>query len=1674
MSDSVKAKYANDDTKLLSLANVFEDTSDEFWFWYLSGLENAVEGSNGTRHPDPPRVLIRQTDEKIGHLSLSQTFEFYRLGKNQLARLQKPLNLDTKVLVFDSGAGFLARMLLKDVLPENIVAVDSKSEAAQIQQIHTSEFEFMQISAGPPIALFEDHSFDLIFVPEKLLVSLEKEAKAWLVEFARLLNPGGVVLALTRPREAISNYIELRDTTLARLITSEDSTQFTEVDKAWHDFDKGHYCSHSLTGDASVSGKSCVSLAYLKKNAEDMFPKIDMIDFKEHHRFLKNIAVLIKAEVLSDDEKDVTKSSTSSQSELEWTGERLVTSLRGPIATEHLHRYAIATEFVENKVVLDAACGEGFGTALLAKTAQHVIGVDISEQAIAHAQEKYTQSNCEFKTGSVAALPIEDQSIDVVVSFETIEHVVEQEIFVSEIKRCLKPNGTLIISSPDRDAYNTMNPEPNPFHLHEMSYNEFISLLQQQFKHLAIGKQRMLYQGSFIAAESSKTVVKPTRYTGDFEKTEHDADGVEGIYSIAICSDIVLPEMPFGIFEALPGIVAESDVDLAISQNRLLTQMKKSKALERNIHLRSEVIDGLSRWYQNSREALGEAQTATAQLEKQKAKLEFQLEILERNFEESKLENEDLKDDGTRLRAQRQGHKLQIHGLLSRLNSMRTNLILNRNLVHGPRGAIAALIKASIRKIAQRYRQLEIKTTLPSRNPLRLFTHIQKSLLKKFLNRWNTRKRLLHCISNSGLFDERYYKEQSPEVDFTRVNPVVHFICTGVYAGKNPNAFFDVRYYLEQNPDVADLGMNPLVHFVLYGAREERDPSPDFITEYYLAKNPDIAQSELAPYMHFYFYGRHEDREYKPIVINGIVQEAIPVVSSKIVERTFTDDCKVEADPEQFNQRRNQMEWRNRESAHPENIKCIAFYLPQYHPIPENDEWWGTGFTEWENVVKARPMYEGHIQPHLPADLGFYDLRISEIREKQAAMAKAFNIHGFCYYYYWFNGKRLLEHPLEEVLSSGEPDFPFCICWANENWTRAWDGQDNAVLMEQEHSLESDIDFINDVIPMLKDKRYIRYKGKPILLIYRGDKLKDPMKTTEAWRKRCQEEGVGEIHLCAIKFAFFEDPRPWGFDAFVEFPPNTFCAPNVAAHIPGLHPRFTGRISEYDAMIKHSLDFPETEYLYHRGLMAMWDNTPRRRYQSILFHGANPDTYGHWLSGLLAKAPAKEETLLFINAWNEWGEGAHLEPDQAHGYAFLETTSQVLEEYAQKKESSEHGHKNSDEEPLQESQKSVVKQVSENTTEGAELAILVHDALCYGVQFLALSIARTLHEEYKQQPYIILKTGGDLEPEFAKYGKVLNLSQHQSQTSALTQVTRHLVEAGVTKVIACTIAVGDVALYLKQQGMEVVSLVNELPTTIESGGYQDVAYQSIRAADTFVFACNYVRDAFVQHFKLNVKGKIVRPQGVVVNNTYLQDKQAAKRDIIKKHKLSAKSKIVLSCASGGMRKGPDIFLAVAKQVLQQKDIGDVHFIWVGDLQVEVRAWFMHDLERINGEQHVHFAGFQREWAKYMAASDIYLLPSREDPFPNVMLSAMDAGMPVVAFQESGGAPELLDSKTGLVVPYLDTVAMSEAVIGLLRDDRKRQSMGQHAETLMKTKYSSVDYVGDLLSYFSLESTKSKQ
>jgi lipopolysaccharide biosynthesis protein len=340
--------------------------------------------------------------------------------------------------------------------------------------------------------------------------------------------------------------------------------------------------------------------------------------------------------------------------------------------------------------------------------------------------------------------------------------------------------------------------------------------------------------------------------------------------------------------------------------------------------------------------------------------------------------------------------------------------------------------------------------------------------------------------------------------------------------------------------------------------------------------------------------------------------------------------------------------------------RIVAFYLPQFHPIPENDRWWEKGFTEWTNVTAAQPLFPDHYQPHLPADLGFYDLRLRETRHEQIRLAREHGIDAFCYHYYWFSGTRILERPLLDMLSDAGSDMPFCLCWANENWTRRWDAAEHEVLIGQRYLPNDAVDFIRSIEPFLTDPRYLRIAGRPILVVYRPQILPDARATLAAWRDHWRSRGHGELHLCAALTHGNDDYLRFGFDSGVEFPPHNLQAgtSNVNPEVTFLKP-FRGNVLQLPTIARDYLDRRHEGGNVFRCVCPSWDNTARLRDRAVVLLNGTPANYEFWLAEAIRRTRSDfpgEERLVFVNAWNEWAEGCHLEPDRRYRHAFLEAT----------------------------------------------------------------------------------------------------------------------------------------------------------------------------------------------------------------------------------------------------------------------------------------------------------------------------------------------------------------------------------------------------------------------------------
>lgn len=711
------------------------------------------------------------------------------------------------------------------------------------------------------------------------------------------------------------------------------------------------------------------------------------------------------------------------------------------------------------------------------------------------------------------------------------------------------------------------------------------------------------------------------------------------------------------------------------------------------------------------------------------------------------------------------------------------------------------------------------------------------------------------------------------------------------------------------------------------------------------------------------------------------------------------------------------------------DVKLVSFYLPQFHPIMENDKWWGKGFTEWTNVSKAVPQFQGHYQPHFPGELGFYDLRVPEVMERQVELAKMYGIRGFCFYYYWFNGRRILEKPLDQLIQS-DIDFPFCLCWANENWTRTWDGEEKEILLEQNYGEESLEQFITDLEPYLKDRRYLRVENKPLVIIYRPALIPNLKKTVAKWREYCKANGIGDIYILGVyvKSWGFSDYKKFGLDGMVEFPPHSTYESGASLmndRVVKLNNDFHGMVFDYQDYVeskKYSVN-NNLEGL-HRGISPSWDNTARRGANATVYYGSTPALYKKWLSDLIhytKNSFTKEKQIVFINAWNEWAEGAHLEPDRKFGYAYLEATREALIEASLEK--------------------------------NKKIVYVTHDTHFNGAQLLSLNIIKVLKHHFGYDIEIISKADGVLAEEFEKYGNVFTVANNSRHNFEV--YVNQLVNEDYQIAICNSVVSGDIAEVLSKQGMKVISLVHELPGIIKQYHAEGFAQSVVHYANKVVFPSQYVYDQFQSVVNVPSDKMVIQPQGLYKTNSLKGKLNEAKIRLREELSLPSHSKIVLGVGFADLRKGIDIFAEVASLV--RKFNNNIYFVWVGSREPGA-------MDSINSTDkgNVIFIDATPHVDIYYAGSDLYLLTSREDPFPSVVMEALDVETPVIGFKGAGGFADIVTDETGQLVKYLNTTEMVEAVIQHLGNEELLRQKGTAGRSLVEQKFYFVDYVYKLL------------
>lgn len=713
-----------------------------------------------------------------------------------------------------------------------------------------------------------------------------------------------------------------------------------------------------------------------------------------------------------------------------------------------------------------------------------------------------------------------------------------------------------------------------------------------------------------------------------------------------------------------------------------------------------------------------------------------------------------------------------------------------------------------------------------------------------------------------------------------------------------------------------------------------------------------------------------------------------------------------------------------------DDIKLIAFYLPQFHLFKENENWWGRGFTEWTNVTKAIPQFIGHHQPQLPIDVGFYDTRLVETQKRQIELAKQYGIYGFCFHHYWFSGKRLMERPVDIFLENIQDlDFPFCLCWANENWTRRWDGMENDVLIAQNHSPENDIEFIKDIQKYINDKRYITVEGKPLIIIYRPQILPDAKATFERWREYCRKSGIGEIYLVGAKSFGFDKQAEFGMDAAVEFPPHTMKCPDITKSINILNPEFKGQVFDYGYFVNEKKYLNGAMEKTFKTVSPAWDNTARKPNNPSIFHGSTPALYGKWLKDCIEYTKNnlnKSEQFVFINAWNEWAEGAHLEPDRKYGYAHLQETANA---------------------------------VIETRVNNKKIIYVSHDAYLHGAQMLSLNIIKNLTEEFHYDVYCILKNHGDLKPEFQKYSKELICVQDDLHGDVF-KLKEWISKTGIKKAICNTVVVGDILGVLADCEVECISLIHEMENVIHQYKCENNLDIIAKYAKNIVFASDYVRKSVEIINKIPPNKARIYPQGMYILNPYLNNKDKVRENIKYLYNIENNNKIVLGVGYGDYRKGIDLFVDTAYKTLSI--YSNVTFIWVGKIELELKNNLEKTIKDKGYEKSIIFAGFQNDSMKYYIASDVFLLTSREDPFPTVVMEAMYAKLPVIAFKDGGGYVEIINDENGKLVEYENVEQMSNELVKYLYNEINLSQSGVNAHKFVCDNFDFKSYIYSLL------------
>jgi glycosyltransferase involved in cell wall biosynthesis len=821
--------------------------------------------------------------------------------------------------------------------------------------------------------------------------------------------------------------------------------------------------------------------------------------------------------------------------------------------------------------------------------------------------------------------------------------------------------------------------------------------------------------------------------------------------------------------------------------------------------------------------------------------------------------------------------------------------------------------------------------------------------------------------------------------------------------------FFDKKWYLSEYQKKYNINGNPLSHYLENSIKKSLNPSLSFDTRYYLKMNPDVSSCGIHPFIHYVCQGHKENREAKPNSEESEV-ETFKIETPQYIPRL-----------------------RDNEKISDKLVNVIAFYLPQFHKIPENDQWWGNGFTEWTNVNPAKPLFEGHYQPHIPDEfLGEYDLSNTNVMHKQVELAKQYGIGGFCFYTYWFSGQRLLEKPVDNFLNDKSIDFPYCICWANENWSRRWDGLDEDILMVQQYSESDDISFIEHMSKYLRDPRYIRIDNKPLLIIYRPSLFPSMNKTAQRWRYWCKNNGIGDIYLAYVQSFEKINPAEYGLDAAIEFPPNNSSPPDITDLVKPVINKYIGKVYDWRVFLKRSEQYENHDYQIFRSVCPSWDNTARKKERGTVFKNSCPKLFEQWVKNAfddtLNKNKQIDKRLIFVNAWNEWAEGAHLEPDKRYGYAWLQAIR--------------NAHLN-----ILNKQKKII--------------VVGHDAHHHGAQLLVLNILKFLKSIFHYKIELIILGTGPLLSKYSEYANIHCLEINDKESIKINNLFSNLKTRGFDKAIVNTTVSGVLIPFLKKAGIQTITLVHEMPQLLSDYNLKEQASNIARDSDHIVFPAKQVKDGFEQFLGRSLNKSIIRPQGLYMKNILCEEKnkQFYKDQVRKEFSIPLTSKIIMCSGYADSRKGFDLFIDICKKLIDENS--NVYALWVGHGDQKAINKALENIQEIQLKNFI-FTGRVEEPQRFYLAADVFALTSREDPFPSVVLEALDALTPVVAFKNSGGFEELINRGCGFLAEKENTIEFSEKIKLIFNDVKLASHMAECGRNIINKELGFNNYIYDIL------------